>query len=217
MHDTCVCCCPQAYDEVGGRVRLVSRMVPCFPVAELWQHLACTPSLPWSLDLRVEVDGVLEEEVHEAEMQVYASGGAYIKCDAAFRPLMGKRHVAWRFMQPDTLVFAVRTAGCSAAEGGPAATATSLGASAHEEEEEEEEVVGEEGGEEEEEEGVCRRVMTKQPVRLRPPPPCPRKRGAHASGSIQTIRVSAPPRHASPCSFGALSHCSPPPTHTHPS
>ena len=88
----------------------------------------------------MEVDGVLGER-HEAVMQGGVGRGCYILCAPAFRPLVGKQGVAWRFMQPDTLVYAVRTAGCSAAatEGG--------------EEDDEVEEEGEEGDNEEGEEG----------------------------------------------------------------
>ena len=89
------------------------------PAAALWQHLGPTPSLPWSLGLRVEVDGVLEDEVHDALIKTYPTGSStYLFCAAAFRPLVGKQYVAWRFIQPDTLVCAVKTAGCSVASAG---------------------------------------------------------------------------------------------------
>ena len=89
--------------------------MPSIPATALWRHLGYTPSLPWSLGLRVEVDGALEEQRHQAVLRVYEkSGGSAVTCAPAFRPLAGKQHVAWRFMRPDTLVYAVRTPGCSA-------------------------------------------------------------------------------------------------------
>ena len=104
------------------------------PAAALWQHLGPTPSLPWSLGLRVEVDGVLEDEVHDALIKTYPTGSStYLFCAAAFRPLVGKQYVAWRFIQPDTLVCAVKTAGCSVASAGGG------GGEVEEQEEEEEE------------------------------------------------------------------------------
>ena len=124
-----VCCCPQTYDK-GGWV--LTQLGPCFPAAALWQHLGRTPSLPWRLGLRVEVDGVLGER-RKAVMKEGVCQSRYIKCAAAFRPLMGKQCVAWRFLPPDTLVFAVKTpAGRSAAaaEGGQEAGCSTAAAPA---------------------------------------------------------------------------------------
>ena len=178
-HITRLRCCMQAYAAEGASARLFPQGQVSFPATDLWRHLGCTPSLPWNLDLRVEVDGVLKEQRHGVVMWRGGNASTYVACAAAFRPLVGKQLVAWRFMLPTTLVCAVKEAGCCRAA--PAAAATSLSASAGEEEEGE----GEEEEEEEEEaeEGGCGRGT-------RPPPPCPRERGAHASGSIQTIRVS---------------------------
>ena len=129
-----MCCCPQTYDE-GGKVRLVPwRQKLCFPACDLWRHLGYTHDLPWTLGLRVEVDRVLAEEVHEAVVKKYNNGATtFLFCAAAFRPLVGKQYVAWRFIWPDTLVCAVKTAGCSVAAAGGG------GEEAEEEEQEEEE------------------------------------------------------------------------------
>ena len=77
-------------------------------VPALWHHLGLKRRLPWHLSLRVELDGLLEERVHPAV--VHADGGAcgHVSCSTAFRLLVGKQFVAWRFMQPHTLVFAVK-------------------------------------------------------------------------------------------------------------
>ena len=62
------------------------------------------------------MDGVLGELQHEVVMwKSRGKASTIVSCVAAFRPLMGKQLVAWRFMRPDTLVCAVRTAGCHGA------------------------------------------------------------------------------------------------------
>ena len=105
----------QAYVGRGRRARLVTAYQASIPTTALWQHLGYTHDLPWSLGLRVEVDGVLGDEVHQVVMRSWREGNVstYVSCVAAFRPLVGKQYVAWRFMWPDTLVCAV---GTSAAE-----------------------------------------------------------------------------------------------------
>ena len=90
------------------------RSISAHTLHTLWQHLGHTHDLPWCLILRVEVDGVLGDQEFEVVMQAHGLRGS-ISCPAAFRPLVGKQFVAWRFGRPDTLVYAVRTAGCSAA------------------------------------------------------------------------------------------------------
>ena len=102
-----------------------ARVVPdstymSFPSGALWKQLGRKHDLPWSLSLRVVVDGAPRAQLHAAVMRGDRNGGAHIHCGPAFRPLAGKQLVAWRFMRPDTLVCAVRTPGCSAAaaEGG---------------------------------------------------------------------------------------------------
>ena len=80
----------------------------------LRHHLGPMPALPWSLGLRVEMDGALGEERYEAVMRGNGHGGAHVYCYPAFKPLLGKQFVAWRLMA-GTLVFAVQTAGCSMA------------------------------------------------------------------------------------------------------
>ena len=111
----CLLHCLQAHNAEEGPDRVD------IPATALWQHLGQEHDLPWSLGLRVEVDGVMGER-HDAVMQGEVGRGCYVLCAAAFCPLVGKQHVAWRFMQPDTLVYAVKMPGCSvaAAEGGEA-------------------------------------------------------------------------------------------------
>ena len=104
----------QAYKE-GGKVRLVApNNTQSFPGRALLEHLGHVHDLPRSLGLRVEVDGVLGEQVHDAVVK----GDSYVFCAAAFQPLVGKQYVAWRFIRPDTLVCAVKIAGCSVAAAG---------------------------------------------------------------------------------------------------
>ena len=128
------------------------------PTHSLWQQLGQMHDLPWSLSLRVEVDGVLGDRVHRVVMRRHGRGAASITCTAAFRPLVGKQYVAWCFIQPDTLVYAVRTAGVTEATVPAAASHDASAAAAEEEveqdEEEEEEEEEREGVEEEEREGV---------------------------------------------------------------
>ena len=166
-----VCCCPQAYDAEGARVKLVSGNSVSVPASALWRHLGYTHDLPWSLGLRVEVDSVLGdlEARQEVVMRRTASGNVYVPCAAAFRPLVGMQFAAWRFMQPDTLVYAVRTAGCSAAA-----------AEGDEEEEGEEEEDG--VAVEEEERGGGAPAPHHAPPLGQP--------GASGSGSMHTIQVS---------------------------
>ena len=105
--------------DIGGVARLVvankkSAWCQRLPALALWHHLGYTHSLPWPLKLRVEVDGVLESQVHEVVMRredpTRRTNGATVTCAAAFFPLAGMLFVAWRFMQQtSTLVFAVRT------------------------------------------------------------------------------------------------------------
>ena len=134
-------------DRAGSGVNLVTHYPHrSVPIHTLWKHLVSTPSLPMNLSLRVEVDGVLEDRVHRVVMRSHCSGGAWITCAPAFRPLVGKQHVAWRLLLPNTLVYAVRTAaGPAATSHGMAARHTAAAAGVVEEDEwEEEEEVGEE-------------------------------------------------------------------------
>ena len=134
------------------------------------------------------MDGVLGGQRHRAVLRVYGqTRGATVTCAHAYRPLVGMQHVAWRFMRPDTLVYAVRTAGCSGAVSGPA-DATTLSASAADEEDEGKE---EEEEEEEVEEGGCGYGTTTRPLSQLAPHAHPES-GALASGSMHTIRVSCP-------------------------
>ena len=132
----------------------------------------------------MEVDGVLGER-HDAVIQGGVGRGRYVLCAPAFRPLVGKQHVAWRFMQPDTLVYAVRMAGATEAAVLAATSHDASAAAAEEEEEQEEE---EEKEEEEKEEGGAAHAVS-----LPPPPPQLQDHGAYGGGSsMHTIRVSCP-------------------------
>ena len=114
MTKDAVCyCCPQDYDAEGGEARMVGHYYREQRVSNdtLIQALALghVHSLPWGVSLRVEVAGVLGEQEYEVDVRdCRASGGARIRCAPAFRPLVGKQVVAWRFMPPRTLVFAVK-------------------------------------------------------------------------------------------------------------
>ena len=146
------------------------------------------------------MDGVLGELQHEVVMwKSRGKASTIVSCVAAFRPLMGKQLVAWRFMRPDTLVCAVRTAGChgaaaeedeeagcksAAAEGGEEAGCSAAAADGGEE-------TGcsaaaEEEGEEEESCGV-------DDVGARGPPPSMAPLGPQARHTtMMTIKVTGP-------------------------
>ena len=78
-------------------------------------HLTATPAAP--ARLQVEVDGVLLPEAHTVVVVRDRSSTARISCAGAFRPLVGKQFLAWRFSGNPcaTLVFA---AGAVKAGGG---------------------------------------------------------------------------------------------------
>ena len=103
--------CPQ---PLMGRHGRATRMIESLnhshslPISTLFGHLGRMPTFPWHLVLRVEVDGVLEPRCHDL---VLGPRQNHVQCIPAFRPLVGKQFVAWRFMQPATLVFAVKTPG----------------------------------------------------------------------------------------------------------
>ena len=160
------------------------------PINTLGEHLGSTPSLPWSLGLRVEVDGVLGDEVHQVVVRRQGRG-AYIP-GAVFLPLVGMQHVGWGFIRPDTLVYAVRTAaGPTATSRGMAARHRASAAAAEvegvkDEEEWEEDEEWEEEEEEEEEEGGDGAAAA-LPVG---PPPFHARPGEHTAPSMHTIKVS---------------------------
>ena len=82
-------------------------------------HLTATPAAP--ARLQVEVDGVLLPEAHTVVVVRDRSSTARISCAGAFRPLVGKQFLAWRFISspPATRVFAVKGwGGGGAGEGG---------------------------------------------------------------------------------------------------
>ena len=66
------------------------------PAIALWRHLGYTHDLPWSVGLRVEVDGVLQDQVHKVLMRSPGRNHARacaVSCAAAFYPLAGMRPV----------------------------------------------------------------------------------------------------------------------------
>ena len=139
--------------------------------------------LPWDLSLQVEVDGVLEGETHQVKMISNSGSRAAISCTAAFRPLVGKQFVAWRFTPPSTLTYAVKTPGCSEAAAESGATATNS------EPEQEEEGEGEEDTEGEGEEGDGAAGAAEAQAQVPPPPVAPPGPQACHNGLI-TIKVT---------------------------
>ena len=106
---------------VESTSRTWSQSLPA--LAQWHHHLGYTPSLPWPLKLRVEVDGVLGSRVHEVVMHSRHLACA-VSCAPAFCPLVGMQFISWRFMrQTSTLVFAVRTPIRGVAAETPAAVA----------------------------------------------------------------------------------------------
>ena len=88
------------------------------PVRLLASRLRCfgreLPSFPATINMRVEADGDVGEQVYSAKLKFGSFGvpasGIHVSCRPAFAQLVGMRIVAWRVMEPDTLIFAVKTA-----------------------------------------------------------------------------------------------------------
>ena len=107
--------CAQEYGTEGSRhsiPRVQVSSCQSVPARALWRALGGPRKLPWDVTLRLELDGALDAQGQQAVLRAKGRATCRLHCPkAVFNRVEGNQLVAWRFMPPNTLVYAVRTTG----------------------------------------------------------------------------------------------------------